>query len=91
MKDLGASWHSLAGAVRCEHCRHALHSTEDCAHPSFPLGARVRDRMNGGIGTVTLSRYNRVMVQWESPARYVGDFDGWQAGNNLRRAGVLAS
>lgn len=30
MPDLGASFHSLAGAVRCAHCGHALHRSEDC-------------------------------------------------------------
>jgi hypothetical protein len=81
MSSHGSSFHSLAGAVRCEHCGHALHSTEDCAHRDFPLGSVVRDRMSGQRGTVTLSRNNRVMVQWD---RFVGDFDGWQAINNLR-------
>ncbi len=52
-------------------------------HPDFPIGTMVRDRMNHGRGIVALSHETRVMVQWHSPARFVGDFDGWQIGNNV--------
>jgi hypothetical protein len=45
MPDLGASFHSLAGAQRCEHCRHALHSSDHCPLRALELQARI-DRIS---------------------------------------------
>lgn len=56
-------------------------------HPSYPLGQRVRSRMHGTVGTVTLSQRERIYVRWDEFAT-LSTFDGWQAGNNLRRIGA---
>lgn len=53
-------------------------------HPDFPHGSTVRHIGYAVRGTVSLSRPDRVMVEWNTGL--VETFDGWQARNALRNA-----